>query len=384
MIRSLRNLLKKFKCFYEYIILILLRSPVDTVLCIINAWFLKCSFEVIQMGNREELIKICIGFCMANIGVFFYNGIVWSKYAMFSARLAGKLRLMVFNAMLKLSYEEVEEKANSQWMTRVNSDVRMTFSLLNDALNIPHFVLASVRIVVSGILLAYISKTLFAAMVEGMEIIHLYDAKELMLKRYEESSLQLINVRMKMNGINALAEMVFPILARGGYIMLFFIGCQMIQKGQITFSILVAAFFHISVKAIRLYEKKGIIMPAWVDPDSGYRYYNVNHIHQLNTLIELKSIGFSLNEIKPIMEGKFEGAELIHQLQNKKRDWENLIIMAQSKMEAIEGITKRLMSSKEAEKIQTLTDEERAWLLVKMVCVEDTEVQSTISEAIWL
>ena len=384
MIRSLRNLLKKFKCFYEYIILILLRSPVDTVLCIINAWFLKCSFEVIQMGNREELIKICIGFCMANIGVFFYNGIVWSKYAMFSARLAGKLRLMVFNAMLKLSYEEVEEKANSQWMTRVNSDVRMTFSLLNDALNIPHFVLASVRIVVSGILLAYISKTLFAAMVEGMEIIHLYDAKELMLKRYEESSLQLINVRMKMNGINALAEMVFPILARGGYIMLFFIGCQMIQKGQITFSILVAAFFHISVKAIRLYEKKGIIMPAWVDPDSGYRYYNVNHIHQLNTLIELKSIGFSLNEIKPIMEGKFEGAELTHQLQNKKRDWENLIIMAQSKMEAIEGITKRLMSSKEAEKIQTLTDEERAWLLVKMVCVEDTEVQGTISEAIWL
>lgn len=236
MIRSLRNLLKKFKCFYEYIILILLRSPVDTVLCIINAWFLKCSFEVIQMGNREELIKICIGFCMANIGVFFYNGIVWSKYAMFSARLAGNLRLMVFNAMLKLSYEEVEKKANSQWMTRVNSDVRMTFSLLNDALNIPHFVLASVRIVVSGILLAYISKTLFAAMVEGMEIIHLYDAKELMLKRYEESSLQLINVRMKMNGINALAEMVFPILARGGYIMLFFIGCQMIQKGQITLS----------------------------------------------------------------------------------------------------------------------------------------------------
>lgn len=58
--------------------------------------------------------------------------------------------------------------------------------------------------------------------------------------------------------------------------------------------------------------------------------------------------------------------------------------MAQSKMEAIEGITKRLMSSKEADKIQTLTDEERAWLLVKMVCVEDTEVQSTISEAIWL
>lgn len=44
----------------------------------------------------------------------------------------------------------------------------------------------------------------------------------------------------------------------------------------------------------------------------------------------------------------------------------------------------RLVSSKEAEKLRELTEEERAWLLVKLVCVENVQVQSMINEAIWL
>jgi hypothetical protein len=40
--------------------------------------------------------------------------------------------------------------------------------------------------------------------------------------------------------------------------------------------------------------------------------------------------------------------------------------------------------SNEAAKMQELSDEQRAWLLVKMVCVEDLHVQSLLSEALWL
>ena len=40
--------------------------------------------------------------------------------------------------------------------------------------------------------------------------------------------------------------------------------------------------------------------------------------------------------------------------------------------------------SKEAQNIENLTEEQRAWLLVKMVCVEDIHAQSVLSEAIWL
>ena len=64
--------------------------------------------------------------------------------------------------------------------------------------------------------------------------------------------------------------------------------------------------------------------------------------------------------------------------------WHNLMVMAQNKIDAMESISERLVSSKEADKLKELTDEERAWLLVKLVCVENIQVQSVLNEAIWL
>ena len=146
----------------------------------------------------------------------------------------------------------------------------------------------------------------------------------------------------------------------------------------------VADFFQISVKAVRIYEKKGIITPAYIDPESGYRYYTPDQLHQMAALLELKALGFSLDEIKDVMVGESSKEALYKAMEEKRRNWENLVIMAQSKMDAIESISERLVTSKEAEKLRELTEEERAWLLVKLVCVENVQVQSSINEAIWL
>lgn len=157
------------------------------------------------------------------------------------------------------------------------------------------------------------------------------------------------------------------------------------QSGEVLLKIgEVAAFFDISVKAVRIYEKKGILVPAFVDPESGYRYYTANQLHQLGALLELKALGFSLDEIKEVMVGESSKEALYKAMQQKMHNWENLVAMAQNKMDAIEGISERLLSSKEAEKLRELTDEERAWLLVKLVCVENIQVQSALNEAIWL
>ena len=52
----------------------------------------------------------------------------------------------------------------------------------------------------------------------------------------------------------------------------------------------IADFFGISRKAIR--------KPVKVDASNGYRYYSAEQVQQLNALLELKSLGFSLDEIK--------------------------------------------------------------------------------------
>lgn len=146
----------------------------------------------------------------------------------------------------------------------------------------------------------------------------------------------------------------------------------------------IAAFFNVSVKAIRIYEKKGIIVPAKIDPSTGYRYYTAGQVQTLDALLELKSLGFSLSEIKDIISGEVSSDDLVAALNRKRIAWQEAISAAENKIYAIDKITKRISKSRQVTKIQELTDEQRAWMLVKMVCVEDLYSQSTLSEALWL
>ena len=146
----------------------------------------------------------------------------------------------------------------------------------------------------------------------------------------------------------------------------------------------IAAFFDVSIKAVRIYEKMGIITPAKIDSATGYRYYTADQVQQINALLELKSLGFSLIEIKKIMKGGTTNDQFITALTQKRMTWQDAISTAENKIEAIDAISQRLNKSQTRAKLDELTDEERAWLLVKMVCVEDLRGQSILSEAIWL
>ena len=146
----------------------------------------------------------------------------------------------------------------------------------------------------------------------------------------------------------------------------------------------IAAFFNVSVRAVRLYEKMDIIIPAKTDPTTGYRYYTVSQVHQLNSLLELKALGFSLSEIKSLLAGHTDQEHLLGTLARKQAAWQDTISKAEHKVEAIGEMMIQIESSKQASLLDQLTEEERAWLLVKLVCVEDLRGQKILSEAIWL
>ena len=146
----------------------------------------------------------------------------------------------------------------------------------------------------------------------------------------------------------------------------------------------IAGFFNISVKAVRIYEKMGIIKPAKVDPKTKYRYYTAGQAQQLNALLDLKEIGFSLAEIKKLLDGGMTNEKFMEALVHKKTGWQNIVASAENKMNAIDEITGRLSNSEPATKIHELSEEERAWLLVKMVCVADIRGHSVLNEALWV
>ena len=146
----------------------------------------------------------------------------------------------------------------------------------------------------------------------------------------------------------------------------------------------IAEFFGVSRKAIRLYEKKGIIKPVKIDASNGYRYYSAGQVQQLNALLELKAMGFSLDEIKMVIDGETTKELLLKMLEKKQQAWQETMNSAKYKAECLDGIISNLQSSESAEKIAEMTEEERAWLLVKMVCIEDVRAQKILSEALWL
>lgn len=146
----------------------------------------------------------------------------------------------------------------------------------------------------------------------------------------------------------------------------------------------IADFFGVSRKAMRLYEKKGIIKPVKVDAANGYRYYSADQVQQLNALLELKAFGFSLDEIKTIIDGKTAKAPLLKMLEKKRQAWQEALESARYKEECLGEIIKNVQNSHAAQNITDMTEDERAWLLVKMVCLEDIRAQKALSEALWL
>ena len=59
---------------------------------------------------------------------------------------------------------------------------------------------------------------------------------------------------------------------------------------------------QVTVKTLRHYEQKGLLIPEEVDPWTGYRYYGVGQMLRLNSIRQLQRLGFSLEEIKDLFK----------------------------------------------------------------------------------
>ena len=63
---------------------------------------------------------------------------------------------------------------------------------------------------------------------------------------------------------------------------------------------------HISIKTLRFYDDIDLLKPAFVDENNGYRYYTSQQMPLLYQIISLKEIGFSIDEIKTLVQGESE------------------------------------------------------------------------------
>jgi len=204
---------------------------------------------------------------------------VWSIYAPFATRMERKLREKLFYKISSFSCERIEAVTQGEWLTRLNTDVEMPFSR---GFHLPHAACSIVNISVSAIILWGVNPAVFALVIlfaaphiivsqfliaramsglnkkslEAMakntgemtafitcaDIAAIYDGQGYLLKRFEQSSLELLKAKMKIIKRNSLSAGIIPLFGLGGYLTLLIVSSGWIANGQLTFGGLTAAF----------------------------------------------------------------------------------------------------------------------------------------------
>ena len=60
----------------------------------------------------------------------------------------------------------------------------------------------------------------------------------------------------------------------------------------------------LTVKALRFYEREGLLLPAKVDEWTGYRFYKTSQLEAAASIKALRQLDFSVDEIKDYLNGK--------------------------------------------------------------------------------
>lgn len=146
----------------------------------------------------------------------------------------------------------------------------------------------------------------------------------------------------------------------------------------------VAGIFDISIRALRLYDKVGVLKPGYVDEATGYRYYTTEQVQQLQSILSLKGLGFSLMDIKTVLDDDKYPERLLGMLSKKKSEWLDKIEVAKFTVKLISEMESGALKEAERTKDKSIDPERRAYKLSRLVTMENPKLDAVLSEALWL
>ena len=94
---------------------------------------------------------------------------------------------------------------------------------------------------------------------------------------------------------------------------------------------------RVTIKTLRCYDEQKLLVPVYVDEESGYRYYAAGQMAQLHRIIALKNLGFSIDDIRKIMDGAEEKTFLLE----KKHEILKEIAVLTNKLSQVESYLAR-------------------------------------------
>ncbi|MBE9029166.1 MerR family transcriptional regulator [filamentous cyanobacterium LEGE 11480] len=99
---------------------------------------------------------------------------------------------------------------------------------------------------------------------------------------------------------------------------------------------------QVPASQLRYYDEIGLFKPIDSDSETGYRYYSVQQLAQLNRILALKDLGFSLEQVKHLLEDAISPAEIRGMLVLKKAQIEQNLQAEAARLRVVESRLKQL------------------------------------------
>ncbi|TQM25720.1 MerR family transcriptional regulator [Nocardia bhagyanarayanae] len=93
---------------------------------------------------------------------------------------------------------------------------------------------------------------------------------------------------------------------------------------------------RVSVRMLRHYDSIGLLRPDVVDPATGYRFYAAGQLTRLNRIVALKELGFTLEQVRRILDEEVSGAELRGMLTLRRAELEQRIAADRERLVQVE------------------------------------------------
>lgn len=97
----------------------------------------------------------------------------------------------------------------------------------------------------------------------------------------------------------------------------------------------------LSVKTLRFYHEKELLVPAAVDDSSGYRYYNPANLERARIIVALRGLGFTLSEIQTVVEEADDEADILEYLSSHKSKLQSEIRHRRNLISTLDQIIQR-------------------------------------------
>ncbi|MBT2366456.1 MerR family transcriptional regulator [Streptomyces sp. ISL-10] len=94
---------------------------------------------------------------------------------------------------------------------------------------------------------------------------------------------------------------------------------------------------RVSARMLRHYDAIGLLRPEHTDPFTGYRYYSAAQLATLNRVIALKDLGFTLHQVRQILEEQVSTEELRGMLTLRRAELEESMAAAAARLAQVEA-----------------------------------------------